>query len=1380
MAKSSDSWTLQGIKNPMLLQSLILDKFEDDSGGQYMIADANNVTSWLIEGFASMAAKMIQKIDDETIPAIYPARALSAKDLYKHLSDYDYLGLFASPATASIIMIVSKTYLMAHAVEVPGEAYKKVVIPQTTRFTLGEHTFGLYYPIEIRVSAATGMFTVIYDTSKQNPLHTLTQNILEYNIYKYDGTALAYIKIPVYQFDIDTTEEPLISGSGYKRVLNYEDKFYAIKCVCDVKNKETGEWESQELELALSGMSYNPEKPTAVFTVDPANNQVTVEIPYVYFTSELIRGNLKIEIYTTKGELNYDIPMNTEELVGIDMLSVPLSKELEPYVTPFRKMPGLGAVPTFNKVVGGSNGMSYAELKRRVVSDALGDMTLQTPSDIDAYFGNLGYTTTLFQDGITDRIFNAHAVIKDSDNSIISCASMNTLFTKDILAKSSHIVEAEAEVFTVLPSMRYRFDPDRGICIPLTDDELNILNALRGSDLLAAYNNNVYTLSPFHLHISTKNKYPITITYDLTDTDIESREFLKDQTNLEYHLSISAAHVQVMPVSVIDNITDRYRLSFKLIRSGLDDVEAVLAGSDGVVRKNIRVILAFRKIDGTYAFAEARWVERVGNLDEFEIMVPATAIFKQQDGSHFVRVLKGTAEDSFSQNFYMPLTGEIRVMLCLSNGTITGTSGLALPVGVNQSLETDISTATNIEGLDEFTVLSENRLTIRFGKVVNELDQRVTLTYSGAAYETYGTTEFSVLEQPIYKKDENGNIVYRIENEGTADEKVILEEEYPVGTLKCFTKIVEEEIVFCAKLARNYSNCEYKVDASVGEWSKFPDEFSSESDLAKSLNGKRIAVKMHLTPRFYINNTTQVPGDVTSPVGTFEIDGVLNPDVVIGQRSSSHDVWWGVIGEVGASDNVDTYKIFADDALSAILDLIIEGSPNFIDGTGSEDPLVDIVMPDGSIVAVQNDKSDRGESAATVTFDVVEHDEGLVTKFYMMYRGEWKCFMKAKNTLDEVKKMYKIERDGYRSPSTDKYEDDVDYYTYNASATPPYQKKEKGTDYEIGDTIPSGVYIHAPSTRGYVYRCESSMPASSKVPQYIAFLNTRDGVPDCTLRDIYGRTSEDEVLDLDYAWKTEVNKWPWEVKEWARIKTVDELVYFDVDSAFLTRFDNGRLAKYCNHTSNQVRLDDLGEPIADTGSRQIQYLVNMFQCDAKLAAVVDSETKVREDYPDSIVETLRTHFSTLGAAKNRLYTSTKLYFEPMRSLGLGQFYTDGESTEELPLDVTMRFRLHISQSASEDNTILDALRKSIISIIDENMSTDVTNCAKIANEITERNSDTVKHVDVLGINGNEDLQTMRCVDKSVRPHLKHQLVRLDDGQIEVDRGLEIEYVVADV
>ena len=204
-------WTLDGLNNPLLIQARLLDRLENVTGTA--VVDPNNPASILIEGFAETSAGIVRNMEQNVRPAIYAARANNATDLYKHLSDYDYIDVFASPAETTLQMVVDKIYVMLHSVPVPGTDYNKIVIPASTRFTVGTHTFGIYYPIEIRSNRATGRFSVVYDTSIKNPLKSVSNTSLEYDIRKYSGHDLVFIKIPVYQFDVTHLEQAIVATS---------------------------------------------------------------------------------------------------------------------------------------------------------------------------------------------------------------------------------------------------------------------------------------------------------------------------------------------------------------------------------------------------------------------------------------------------------------------------------------------------------------------------------------------------------------------------------------------------------------------------------------------------------------------------------------------------------------------------------------------------------------------------------------------------------------------------------------------------------------------------------------------------------------------------------------------------------------------------------------------------------------------------------------------------------------------------------------------------------------------------------------------------------------------------------------------------------------
>ena len=1410
MSTSIDDWTLEGIKNPQLLQSYILDKFSESTGGKQVIVDGNNPTSFLIEGFSSLTAKLIQKVDDSVLPAIYPSRAQSITDLYKHLSDYDYLGLFASPASCTIVLIVEQGYLMRNAVEVgtvDGVTVKQVVIPQTTRFKIGNYVFGLYYPIRIRVSSETGMFVVEYDNSVSNPLHVLSQNILEHSFYRNDGLNLAYITIPVYQFDTQTTEEPLVESTGYRRVIDYTDRFYALKCTADIRDPDTDTWSNQELGLALSGRTYNPEKPTVVFSVDPANNQCIVEIPYIYFTRNLIRGNIRVDIYTTAGYLNYQIPTGTNDTVGIDMFTVPLDSDVRKYTEPFRKMPALAAIPVTTQVVGGTNGYSYSDLRKKVIADAFGDATLQTPADIDAYFSSIGYITSLFKDGITDRIFNAHATLRDTDDAIIAAGCVDTLITLDTLksSNSSTIITTGENVFTILPSTRYKFDSDKGICVPLTDDELNALNNLGAADKVNAFNSATYTLCPFHIQLSLKDRYPTSATFDMTDSAIESRTSVRTRTDVAQHLSINSALLSVVPVDATrddDMITDKYRITLNVIRSGMNNIEAIISAGDSEGIANIRCLVGIKTLDGSYVFADAEYLGRESEIDTYQLLISATAAFTSTEEGRAVRI-----KAPFSANGVdVLLTTEIRVILCVRN-TVNGIAETVSGSQYNSTkiLDTDFTMA-ELDDVGSYIALSEHQLVVRFGKMVNEVDQRIALSYSGIKYKTYATTEMSTLDYPVYVTDESGVPILDRNNK--------LQVLYPAGTLKAATVPVTESKPISYFLRKNLAGCEAIYNnnrvtlPSVNNWILSDGRYSgTDAAMLTAIDGTSIPVDGFIVPSFEITAARLTLAGINPIIGAYEVADAKNT----GPVSSASDEWYRVfksteVSSSGSSDNVtNVYKIGAMDALKFVINYILtrngsKSPAHVVDAavykTDTSTGEVQIVGYTDNMIGTLTEYTDG-------MFVLVEHDTGdevsHPARLYLRKNNTWNVVKTFEvETYEEILEVVATDDLGMVRPTESTYLSTRKYFHKEGNIW-----AEKEVVY--GDPVTEDAYVYSPHSNGYVYLLRRIKPldpngvdyewksTETKV-QYVAFLTqTEDGLPDFTRRptssdDLILKAKTSDILDgsfkKDEFWKNYVNKWPWEVTEWSRLDTslsVNDVTVnaYKVDDQVVTEFDVARMEKYCVHTSGQVVLTN-GKPTPVEGSgREVQYLVNVLHVDAKLAETTTN--KVIRTYPGSVVETMRSHFNNLGAVKNRLYTNTKLYFEPMRSLGFGRFYTDGETVATYPLDISMAFRLHVSPDIADDSTMLESLRESVIRLIDDHMAEGSTNMAVIAQLIKDNNSDSVRYVDVLGINGDESLQTMRCVDPEVRPHLKHELRLLDDNAtIDLTRGLTLEFVIADV
>ena len=1470
MASSSD-WTGAVFTNPLLLQSRILERFEHDTNT--VVVDPNNPASVLMEGFATLAASAVRQIDDTVRPAIYPARASTAMDLYKHVSDYDYVDIFGSPAETTIMLIVDKDYVTNNALPVPiygedGETvvgyqpYRKITIPSTTTFTVGDYAFGLYYPIDLRINNKTKNFTVVYDPSERNPLKTLSTNTLEYDFRWYNNLSLVYIKIPVYQFKITTHEVSLVTSSGFKETFPYEDKFYALRCKAEVltnpghDGSEGDVWEMKELNLAMAGQTYDPSTPTVVFTPDLDRNELTVEVPYIYFSNGVIRGNLFVDIYTTLGKLNYQIPANTEEICTIDMFTNLTDTAKAEFAYPFRTMPALNAVPLNMNVIGGSDGMSFDDLRNRVVTGTLKSNTLQTPADIEAYFDNNGYIATKLRDGITDRVFICHSTLRNAANEVVGADTVGTIFDFNDVSKYSTIVRSGEDTYTILPSTLYRYDVDKGVCFPLTDSEMIALEDMTANEKVQTFNSNVFTLSPFYLQLSAKDRYPTSVTYDLQDNKIVEREFMGEREDVAYQLILNTVNFELLQQEQNKHF-DCFRLIFRVGRTELADVPAVVTTGETAGQKNIRVLVALKNDDGNYYFEEATWNYQTDDgYDVFYLDIPFTSVFHQanNDPTLVLQFGKDMSGAQLSSDFL--LRSEARVMLLLNNEI----EDLKNQLSEDIWLGTDYSD-TPFDNIRNCVCLSEHRVVLQFGSVVDELDQRINLTYSEAEYQKYCNTQFSTLKEDVFAKDEYGNLAYtwwKANNQkwimGTDAENlkhhVTLDMLYNAGLLKCMTETIAEQVFVNNLIRASYNGLEYLTD------DKEVKVFDA-NDATNCPNGEYNFTVSPIVPRFKITNDVYVDDSVSGYMeNKFELKDPKHASPT--GYSSYSDIWVSQ-----GTENVKTLE--SKNALLFILKEVMKfdgvldhvaNNPYFIDGGGraadaetGESPLSEIEASVGTIVCVYNDGT-MSTDYPCPDITPIEQAAYSCTRLYILTSNGWVSIARAATITDLWNQAIKDELststdytdvDGKVKVLTSNSYPQVHGFVYSFSDYDP--SAEEASRYTLPDiplvaflttrevngcTVPAldrlDMLSFTPVPYGYKPQTGVNYYTRTEHPELARYVQTVFGTDETpkskgcyVLVENNYVLSEDETIDPDkiyyvkvpfysyeyvpnltvfvsgvqYYTRTEnagwIEKecpWPWDIDTWyigTKVALGDSEVFaFTPKTSLKISLSMPSMQKYCAHISNQHRLDEFGNLIPDeTKPRHIQYMVDMLQLDAKLAFTTANSND--RTYPDSLVSVMESHFARLGNARNQLFTNTRLFFSPVKSIGKSEFAIGDGNTLSLPLDVSLKFRLRISQDTAEDGTTMDTIREQIIAIVDDYIDKNgIINCVEIARLIRDNLSETVLWVDVLGIDGDSSLQTMKSINPEAVPHLKHVLTLLDDGKtIAVERGLELELVVQD-
>ena len=720
------SLLISTLRNPTNIAAKALNEIESRLNGTITIADPNAPFCHLLEFGSSIAAQVINAMDAK-LPALYPKRAENMEDLYGHMSDFDYLRMYSTPARSALRMFLPKKFLLDNAVEYNAN-YKKLVIPSDTTFLVAKYNFGIYYPIEILINNYTGSFTVAYDTSESNPLHVLSKNIVDKYEIQYMGVDYLILDFPIYQFSKSSIVETIVSSTGFVKSINYNDKFYALR----VFNYKNGTY--TELAQTQSKIVYDATVPTLYLQVHPDKNKIVLNIPQVYFDNGMMGSKLLIEVYTTVGVLDIDTSNLLDTDIGVTYNNN--ARTDSTFTNIFKNMPyDIILQLSGDRITGGSNAISVSTLRQRVIQDTLYDRVPISEADISVMLEDNGFYVHKSLDNVTDRIYYAYKVIRDSTGSIVPSTTipLKLLGTDVTDGKHSTLVNCSADSsVTILPTTIYKYNQDANCAIPLVDDELNKLVSLDKDVLATTLNTAGYLKSPYHVRVSMNGNYPRADTYNLMTPTVDKIIFVEDNYETTYKLVSYAAAINH------DNI-------------GYYEVTLSVSASDDVTNLSVNDILLYVMVK-----SDDKWV---GTTCEYVSFNPATNIFiykfKIPTTYHLtldnkIGITYTNDEDTYTNYEYLiNLVSDFHVVYMVARSAVTDVSE---PVD-------SIITGVPDQYKQLYIGLSRQYFTITLGTNINNvIYNNVEVTLGANTYARYETNIPAKYTEDVYEKDENGYI----------------------------------------------------------------------------------------------------------------------------------------------------------------------------------------------------------------------------------------------------------------------------------------------------------------------------------------------------------------------------------------------------------------------------------------------------------------------------------------------------------------------------------------------------------------------------------------------------------------------------------------------
>ena len=728
---------IEQLNSPMNIAAMALDEIHDRLEGTRIIADPNSPFCHLLEFGSSLNAMVVQAVE-EKYPLLYAQRAQTMDDLFLHMSDYDYLRLYATPASTTLRMAFPKKYLIDNALEY-NENYKQVTIPRDTVFMIGKYPFGIYYPINILINNYTRTFTVTYDTTVTNPLYTLTKNIVDKYDITYGSLEYLVIDIPIYQFARSMTESVVDSSLGFVQQITFNNQFYAVRVFNCVNN------DYQEMNQSLNQIVYDVNNPTVLLQVKQDEHKLKLTIPQVYFDSGIMGSRVAIEVYTTLGPLDIDTTNIDGTSIRVDFAL--RSRFTTEYSSILKNLP-FDTVMSLNgnRIIGGSNAVDFATLRKRVIYDNLTQSVPITEQDIEVYLEDNGFYVKKFQDNVTQRIYHAYRTLTDNEGNIVPSMTLQFRMESDYIDNPEYtgfLEQADTSV-TVLPTMLYRYREDVNDVVPLTVDELTLLSNMDKQTLADTLNNSQYLRSPFHIRFDLTDDYPHATSYNLMTPSINQLVYETENYNIS-----SKVMTYVADIVHLDEGVGGYRVSLSVSRS--DDLLNI--NSDDIL------IYAFTKTTEGYTVGcVVDYIEPMENRYLYQFNIETNYHLTENNEISITNF----QNDRYSLSEHsIPLTNQFYLVHMVRTSVLEG-------MDVNfEPAPQSVSNGVPDRYLNEYTALTRQYLTISLGHTLSDvINNNIETSVSGTRYETWEYDVPATYENVVYARTEDGKLKYTVSDTG--------------------------------------------------------------------------------------------------------------------------------------------------------------------------------------------------------------------------------------------------------------------------------------------------------------------------------------------------------------------------------------------------------------------------------------------------------------------------------------------------------------------------------------------------------------------------------------------------------------------------------------
>lgn len=671
---------------------------------------------------------------------LYPSLSQTMTDLYGHMSDEDYKDRFDTPGQTVLTIMVPAQEIRQAAVADGG--IRKVTIPRDSFFRVDNIVLSLQYPIDIRVMPH-GAIQVMYDNERPSPIQTLESNIVDSYTFiapeamaAFAGQEIVAIQIPLLQFNNTSYADQMNISTGFNKTYTLTDKFFYARVY---HRTNTEDW--VEMYTTHSDQVYDENRVTAVLRV--IEGQINVRIPQVYLTKGLVKSNIRVDIYTTLGDVTVNLQRYSPGM--FDVTWNDLSALGNNYVNAWRAIP----TKTYfsdSVLTGGTNGLTFEELRDQVIYGALGNSQKKSFRQLELDLAERDYQLIRHVDNLTNRVFLATKALPAPNSTIVNSpmgvVAKTLQATYETIASAPTVIDVGDKLVMKSGSL---FTVEDGVLRLVSQFEIDRLTQLQGDSLINEYSTKDYYYNPFHMVLDLTDNEFTSRAYYMDKPSIARREFIRQNETLQLQLASGAL--------AVEKTSYGYRLVIATISGDI-----VKAMADTQVHAQLlfkpRNDVSYAGVNGTLLAktAEGERVYEFKVVTDFDI-----------NTTHQLAVKNFFMADTAERNFLAELITSFELIFSVSDYNVTGMT------------RSEIDTVSKYFLLPEtaYGVVQE-RLTIQFGRYLDYLWNRSRVVVGSGEPRRYTENIPKVWEKTVYLTDERGfDIVYYDEATGKLSRQVV-------------------------------------------------------------------------------------------------------------------------------------------------------------------------------------------------------------------------------------------------------------------------------------------------------------------------------------------------------------------------------------------------------------------------------------------------------------------------------------------------------------------------------------------------------------------------------------------------------------------------------